>query len=151
DVLTGETTVVQADIVYDMGRSQNPAVDVGQIEGAFVQGIGYVMYEELVYQPDGTPLPAGMLNSTNTWTYKPPAVTSVPLVMNVDLFPCQQNDSDPLLSSKEVGEPPLTLASTVFFAIKHAILAARKDRGRSEWFELQAPATVQRIAQACQG
>lgn len=149
DVLTGETTVLRADIVYDMGRSQNPAVDVGQVEGAFVQGIGYVMYEERVYQPAGTPLPPGMLNSTNTWNYKPPAVTSIPLAMNVDLFPCQDNDADPLLSSKEVGEPPMTLAATVFFAIKHAVLAARKDQGDAEWFPLECPATVQRVAEAC--
>jgi xanthine dehydrogenase/oxidase len=149
DVLTGETTVLRADIVYDMGRSQNPAVDVGQVEGAFVQGIGYVMYEELVYQPEGTALPPGVLTSTNTWEYKPPAVTSIPLEMNVDLFPCQDNDHDPLLSSKEVGEPPLTLAATVFFAIKHAVLAAREAQGDSSWFALECPATVQRIAQAC--
>ena len=149
DVLTGETTVLQADIVYDMGRSQNPAVDVGQVEGGFIQGIGYVMYEERVYQPGDTPLPAGALNTTNTWNYKPPAVASLPLKMNVDLFPCRDNDSDPLLSSKEVGEPPLTLAATVFFAIKHAILAARKDQGDDHWFALEAPATVQRVATAC--
>lgn len=149
DVLTGETTVLRADIVYDMGRSQNPAVDVGQVEGAFVQGIGYVMYEERVYQPEGTPLPPGVLNSTNTWNYKPPAATSIPLVMNVDLFPCQENDDDPLLSSKEVGEPPMTLAATVFFAIKHAVLEARKDQGDAGWFPLECPATVQRVAEAC--
>jgi xanthine dehydrogenase/oxidase len=147
DVLTGETTVLRSDIVYDMGRSQNPAVDVGQIEGAFVQGIGYVMYEDLVYQPDGPQ--RGVLNSTNTWTYKPPAVTSIPLQMNVDLYKYPGGDDDPLRSSKEVGEPPMTLAATVFFAIKHAILAARKDQGDENWFELAAPATVQRVALAC--
>lgn len=149
DVLTGETTVLRADIVYDMGKSLNPAIDVGQIEGAFVQGIGYVMYEELVYQPDG-PL-KGQLNTLNTWTYKPPAATSIPLEMNVDFFPFPKDATDPnlLLSSKEVGEPPMTLAATVFFAIKHAVLAARKDQGAHGWFALDAPATVQRIAAAC--
>jgi xanthine dehydrogenase/oxidase len=76
-------------------------------------------------------------------------VTSIPLEMNVDLFPCQGNDDDPLLSSKEVGEPPLTLAATVFFAVKHAVLAARADQGDTGWFQLECPATVQRIAQAC--
>ena len=153
DVLTGETTVLQADIVYDMGLSQNPAVDVGQVEGAFVQGIGYVMYEELVYQPEGTPLAPGVLNSTNTWNYKPPAVTSIPLSMNVELYQHPGHGAaqrlHPVRSSKEVGEPPMTLAATVFFAIKHAVLAARQDSGHGEWFELEVPATVQRIAQAC--
>jgi xanthine dehydrogenase/oxidase len=147
DVLTGETTVLRADIVYDMGRSQNPAIDVGQVEGAFVQGVGYVTSEEMVYQPDGPR--RGALNTTNTWTYKPPAATSIPLQMNVDLFPYPESDTDPLLSSKEVGEPPMVLAATVFFAIKHAILAARKDQGDDGWFALDAPATVQRIAAAC--
>jgi xanthine dehydrogenase/oxidase len=146
-VLTGETIVVRADIVYDMGKSQNPAIDVGQIEGAFVQGIGYVMYEDLVYQPDGEKI--GVLNSTNTWNYKPPAASSIPLQMNVDLFPYPENNDDPLLSSKEVGEPPMTLAATVFFAIKHAIHATRVDQGDRGWFELPAPATAPRIAQAC--
>ena len=147
DVLTGETIVLRADIVYDMGRSQNPAIDIGQVEGGFVQGVGYVTSEEMVYQPDGPR--RGALNSTNTWTYKPPAAMSIPLQMNVDLFPYPENDADPLLSSKEVGEPPMALAVTVFFAIKHAILAARKDQGDDSWFELDAPATVQRVAAAC--
>lgn len=149
DVLTGETMVLRADIVYDMGNSLNPAIDVGQIEGAFVQGIGYVMSEELVYQPDG-PL-KGQLNTLNTWTYKPPAAMSIPLEMNVDFFPFPEDAKEPnlLLSSKEVGEPPMTLAATVFFAIKHAVLAARKDQGDHGWFALDAPATVQRIAAAC--
>lgn len=147
DVLTGETTVLRADIVYGMGRSQNPAIDVGQVEGGFIQGVGYVTSEEMVYQPDGPR--RGALNSTNTWTYKPPAAMSIPLQMNVDLFPDPENDADPLLSSKEVGEPPLTLAVTVFFAIKHAVLAARKDQGDDGWFDLEAPATIQRVAAAC--
>ena len=149
DVLTGETTVLRADIVYDMGRSLNPAIDVGQVEGGFVQGIGFVLSEELVYQPDG-PL-RGRLNTLNTWEYKPPAATSIPLEMNVNLFPYPRKLKDPdlLLSSKEVGEPPMCLAVTVFFAVKHAILAARKDRGHGEWFPLESPATVQRIREAC--
>ncbi|HEX6702231.1 MAG TPA: molybdopterin cofactor-binding domain-containing protein [Gaiellaceae bacterium] len=147
DALTGETTVLRADVVYGMGRSQNPAIDVGQVEGGFIQGVGYVTSEEMVYQPDGPR--RGALNSTNTWTYKPPAAMSIPLEMNVDLFPDPENDADPLLSSKEVGEPPMTLAVTVFFAIKHAILAARKDQGEDGWFDLEAPATVQRVAAAC--
>ncbi len=154
DVLTGETAVLQADIVYDMGLSQNPAIDVGQVEGAFVQGIGYVMYEERVYQPEGTPLPPGVLNTTNTWNYKPPAVTSIPLQMNVELYqhpshPGTLSPDNPVRSSKEVGEPPMTLAATVFFAIKHAVHAARADAGDAGWFDLPVPATVQRVAQAC--
>ncbi len=159
DVLTGETTILRADIVYDAGRSLNPAVDVGQIEGGFVQGCGYVLSEELVYQPNATApavgLPSpGALYTVNTWEYKPPAATSIPLEMNVTMFPRELAANAPkepgeLLSSKEIGEPPMTLAVSVFFAVKQGILSARRDRGHDEWFQLQSPATVQRIREAC--
>ena len=152
DVLTGFTTLLRSDILYDVGDSINPAIDIGQVEGAFVQGLGYVLSEEVVFQPDGPN--KGALNSDNTWRYKLPATTSIPIEMNVDLFPrsdvsdIPQNPND-LLSSKEVGEPPLVLAITAYFAIKHAILSARHDRGHDEWFFLEAPATVQRIRETC--
>jgi len=161
DVLTGETTILRADIIYDAGRSLNPAVDVGQIEGGFVQGCGYVLSEDFVYQPEpktphppaGLPSP-GALYTVNTWEYKPPAATSIPLEMNVTMFPREMAANAPqepgeLLSSKEIGEPPMTLAASVFFAVKHAILAARRDRGHDEWFQMESPATVQRIREAC--
>ena len=152
DVLTGETTVLRADIVYDMGKSLNPAIDIGQVEGAYVQGLGYVLTEDVVFQPDGPN--AGALNADNTWRYKVPATTTIPIEFNVDLFPRSDAPEVPenpydLLSSKEVGEPPLVLAITAYFALKHAILAARQDRGHSEWFCLDAPATVQRVREAC--
>ncbi|WP_438023580.1 molybdopterin cofactor-binding domain-containing protein [Sorangium sp. So ce233] len=152
DVLTGETTVLRADVLYDMGDSLNPAIDIGQVEGAYVQGLGYVLSEDVLFQPDGPD--AGALNADNTWRYKVPATTSIPIEFNVDLFPrstapeIPENPYD-LYSSKEVGEPPLVLAVTAFFALKHAILAARQDRGHDTWFQLQAPATVQRVQQAC--
>jgi xanthine dehydrogenase/oxidase len=152
DVLTGETTVIRADLLYDMGKSLNPAVDIGQVEGAYVQGLGYVLTEDVVFQPDGPD--AGALNSDNTWYYKVPATTTIPLEFNVHLFPL--SDTAPgsdnpydLVSSKEVGEPPLMLAITAYFAVKHAVLAARRDRGHDEWFFLEAPAIVQRIREAC--
>jgi xanthine dehydrogenase/oxidase len=152
DVLTGFTTVLRSDILYDVGDSINPAIDIGQVEGAFVQGLGYVLSEEVIYQPDGPN--KGALNTDNTWRYKMPATTSIPIEMNVDLFPRSDAKSVPenpndLYSSKEVGEPPLVLAITAFFAIKHAVLSARKDRGHEEWFVLESPATVQRIREAC--
>lgn len=162
DVLTGETTVLRSDILYDMGDSLNPAIDVGQIEGGFVQGLGHVLTEELVYQPDGPS--RGALTSLNTMDYKPPAPATIPLELNVDLFPRDDHpdlgtnpdlrlpDSEsapPPVSSKGVGEPPLVLAATVYFAVKHAVLAARRDRGHDEWFRLDTPATVQRVREAC--
>jgi xanthine dehydrogenase/oxidase len=194
DVLTGETTLLRSDIVYDAGRSLNPALDIGQVEGGFVQGLGYVISEELVYQPAATPVtsarsssalveevtllgndviteemlvettsrsidaqgpPApGALYTVNTWEYKPPAAQSIPLQLNVMLFPRElapfsPPDKGDVLSAKEIGEPPMTLAVTAFFAIKQAVLAARKDAGHTGWFQMAAPATVQRVREAC--
>jgi xanthine dehydrogenase/oxidase len=152
DVLTGETTVLRSDILYDIGDSINPAVDIGQVEGAFVQGLGYVLSEEVIFQPDGPN--KGALNTDNTWRYKMPATTSIPLEFHVDLFPRSDDQGIPqnphdLYSSKEVGEPPLVLAITAYFAVKRAMLAARRDRGSDGWFYLDAPATVQRIREGC--
>jgi xanthine dehydrogenase/oxidase len=152
DVLTGATTVLRADVLYDMGKSLNPAIDIGQVEGAYIQGLGYVLSEDVVIQPDGPD--RGALNADNTWRYKIPATTSIPIELNVDLFPRSDAPEVPenpydLYSSKEVGEPPLVLAATAFFAIKHAILAARQDLGHDEWFALDAPATVARVREAC--
>ncbi len=151
DILTGEVKVLSADLVYDMGWSLNPAIDIGQVEGAFVQGIGYLLSEKLVFEPDGDA--AGTLNTLNTWTYKPPAVTGIPLQMNTYLFPRNLVNAPPLptdgvLSSKEVGEPPLVLASTVFFAAKAAIRASRLERGLDGLFRFDAPATVQEVRRA---
>lgn len=161
DVLTGETTILRADVVYDGGKCLNPAVDVGQVEGGFVQGLGYVTSEDLSYQPATSSTEAsatrpapGALYTTNTWEYKPPAAQSIPLQMNIMMFPRElaknaPQDQGDILSAKEIGEPPMTLAVAAFFAIKRAVLAARKDRGHHEWFQLESPATVQRVRAAC--
>jgi xanthine dehydrogenase/oxidase len=151
DVLTGEFNIVRSDLLYDAGRSSNPVIDFGQIEGGFVQGIGNVTTEEIYYAPDGKLIPYG------TWNYKPPASKTIPVEFNVYLLNYVRNnhatetpmDHYGIQSSKSTGEPPLVLANTVFFAIKHAILAARQDAGHTEWFELESPATVERIQLAC--
>lgn len=152
DVLTGEVKILSSDIVYDMGWSLNPALDIGQVEGAFVQGIGYVMTEKLVFEPDGEE--KGRLNTDNTWRYKPPAISTIPLQMNTYLFPRNlaanvPEESNSLFSAKEVGEPPLVLANSVFFAIKAAIRASRIERGLDGLFRFDAPATVQEVRRAC--
>jgi xanthine dehydrogenase/oxidase len=152
DVLTGEVKILSSDIVYDMGWSLNPALDIGQVEGAFVQGIGYVLTEKLVFEPDGDE--QGRLNTDNTWRYKPPAVSTIPLQMNTYLFPRDlassvPDEPDSLFSAKEVGEPPLVLANSVFFAVKAAIRASRLERGLDGLFKLDAPATVQEVRRAC--
>ena len=153
DVLTGETKVLSSDIVYDVGWSLNPAIDIGQVEGAFVQGIGYVLTEKLVFETEGED--AGRLNTVNTWRYKPPAISTIPLKMNTYLFPRDLAKSAPenaneLFSSKDVGEPPLVLATSVFLAVKAAIRASRIERGLSPLFQLDAPATVQEVRRACE-
>ncbi|WP_150244226.1 molybdopterin cofactor-binding domain-containing protein [Nocardiopsis quinghaiensis] len=152
DVLTGEVTVLRSDIVYDIGWSINPALDVGQIEGGFVQGLGYLLTEHLPRETAGKE--RGRLNSTNTWRYKPPATSTIPLRMNTHLFPREKAASVPdnpndLMSSKEIGEPPLVLASSVFFAVKSAVRAARLENGLDGLFRFDAPATVQEVRRAC--
>ncbi|WP_192349910.1 molybdopterin cofactor-binding domain-containing protein [Algoriphagus sp. Y33] len=149
DVLTGEVKILRSDIIFDMGWSLNPAIDIGQVEGAFVQGIGYILTEKLVFEPEGEE--KGRLNTLNTWTYKPPAITTIPLEMNTYLYPRDNSADVPenpngLFSSKEVGEPPLVLATSVFFALKSAIRASRLERGLSGFFKLDAPATVQEVS-----
>lgn len=155
DVLTGEVKLLSSDVVYDMGWSMNPAIDIGQVEGAFVQGIGYLLTEKLVYEPTGPE--KGRLNTVNTWRYKPPAVTSIPLELNVYLFPRDDasvkgipDDANDIFSAKEVGEPPLVLANSVFFAVKAAVRASRLERQLEGLFRLDAPATVDEVRRACE-
>jgi xanthine dehydrogenase/oxidase len=153
DILTGEVKILRSDIVYDAGWSMNPAIDIGQVEGGFIQGVGYVMSESLVYQPEGDQ--RGRLNTTNTWRYKVPATTSIPLALNVYLFPRDLVSNVPenpnnVFSAKEIGEPPLVLANSVFFAIKAAIRASRLERGLPGLFRFDAPATVQEVRRACE-
>jgi xanthine dehydrogenase/oxidase len=137
-----------------MGWSMNPALDIGQVEGAFVQGIGYLLTEKLVFEPQGENV--GRLNTDNTWRYKIPAITTIPLEMNTYLFPRDlasvasiPEDTNDIFSAKEVGEPPLVLANSVFFAIKAAIRASRIERDLNPLFQFDAPATVQEVRQAC--
>ena len=151
DVLTGEVEIIRADLVYDMGKSINPATDVGQIEGAFMQGVGRVLLEDVVTQMTGPN--RGQNNTPNTWGYKIPATTTVPREMNVDLYPRANSSEVPenpnlLMSAKEVGEPPLCMATTVYFALKHAILDSRIERGKPGWFRMDMPCTVQRVREA---
>ncbi len=162
DVLTGEHTILQSDILFDVGKSLNPLIDIGQVEGGFVQGVGYVTSEELLIQR-GTEVakfgyPDGAIYSYGTWKYKPPQSKSIPLRFNVELLDNSGKtlehagprlDPTAVKSSKGIGEPPLVVANSVFFAIRQAVAAARKDRGHDSWFEFDAPATISRIQQAC--
>ncbi|XP_049867763.1 xanthine dehydrogenase [Pectinophora gossypiella] len=143
DCLSGDHMVLRTDIVMDLGESLNPAIDIGQIEGGFIQGYGLFTMEELIYSPTGT------LYSRGPGAYKIPGFGDIPQEFNVSLLKGAPNPRA-VYSSKAVGEPPLFLASSAFFAIKEAIRAARIDAGVSPQFRLDAPATSARIRMACE-
>ncbi|CAH0581385.1 unnamed protein product [Chrysodeixis includens] len=143
DCLSGDHLVVRSDIVMDLGESLNPAIDIGQIEGGFMQGYGLFTIEELIYSPNGA------LLSRGPGAYKIPGFGDIPQEFNVSLLKGAPNPRA-VYSSKAVGEPPLFLASSAFFAIKEAIRAARAETGASQEFRLDAPATSARIRMACE-
>ncbi|XP_048590290.1 xanthine dehydrogenase/oxidase [Nematostella vectensis] len=144
DCLTGAHKVMRVDIVMDFGRSLNPAIDVGQIEGAFVQGLGYFTIEELRYSCDGR------LVTCSRRDYKIPSLRDIPREINVHILKNMRNDKG-ILSSKAVGEPAICLSGSVFLAIKSAVSAARKEVGLSSMFRMNSPATCERIRMACGG
>ncbi|XP_040297422.1 aldehyde oxidase-like [Bufo bufo] len=142
DCLTGDYKNIRADIIMDTGCSINPAVDVGQIEGAFVQGMGLYTTEELKYSTEGELLAKG------TGEYKIPSVYDIPKEFNVSLLPSSQNPYA-IYSSKGIGESALFLGSVVYFAIKDAVSSARMERGLSNIFTMNSPATPEKIRMAC--
>jgi xanthine dehydrogenase large subunit len=144
DTLTGEWKLLRADVLHDAGRSLNPAVDIGQVEGAFIQGMGWLTMEELVWHPaDGTPR-AGLLTTHAPSTYKIPTANDCPPVFNVKLYE-GDNFEDTIHRSKAAGEPPLLLPFSVFFAIRDAVSAVGGHRVDPP---LSAPATSESILRA---
>eukprot|EP00795_Rhopilema_esculentum_P016010 gene16010-7346_t len=143
DCLTGDNKILSTEIVMDLGESLNPAIDIGQIEGAFMQGYGLFVLEQFQHSPNGVPLTVGPS------TYKIPGFGDVPEEFNVSLLSGSPNVRA-LYSSRAVGEPPLFLSASAFFAIRDAIRYARKDAGYNGIFKLEAPATAERIRMACQ-
>jgi xanthine dehydrogenase large subunit len=139
DTLTGEFKLLAAQLLYDAGRSLNPAVDIGQIEGAFVQGMGWLTTEELVWHPQ-----TGMLTTHAPSTYKIPTANDAPAIFETKLFDAP-NRADTIHRSKAVGEPPLLLPFSVFFAIRDAISAVGGHRIDPP---LAAPATGEAILRA---
>ncbi|GAA0140764.1 oxidoreductase [Lithospermum erythrorhizon] len=150
NVLTGETKILQADIIYDCGQSMNPAVDLGQIEGAFVQGIGFFMLEEYLTDKNG------LVTTDSTWTYKIPTIDTIPKQFNVEIVNSGHHQKR-VLSSKASGEPPLLLAVSIHCATRAAIKEARKQA--TSWsnasgetdldFELEVPATMPIVKTLC--
>jgi xanthine dehydrogenase large subunit len=135
DTLTGEHRVLKVDILHDVGRSINPAIDIGQIEGGFIQGMGWLTTEELVWND------AGKLTTHAPSTYKIPATGDVPRHFNVELWP-EPNREDNVFGSKAVGEPPFMLAISVWEAIRDAVAAARAD---GKPVQMNAPATPESV------
>ncbi len=144
DTLTGEWKLLRADVLHDVGRSLNPAIDIGQIEGAFIQGMGWLTMEELVWHPaDGSPR-AGLLTTHAPSTYKIPTANDCPADFRVRLFE-GDNRHDSIHRSKAVGEPPLLLPFSVFFALRDAVSAAG---GHHADPPLTAPATPEALLRA---
>ena len=138
DTLTGEWKLAQADVLYDAGNSLNPAIDIGQVEGAFIQGMGWLTTEELWWN-DG-----GKLMTHAPSTYKIPGVSDCPEHFKVELYK-NSNVTDSIHRSKAVGEPPLLLPFSVFFAIRDAISAVGGHKVNPP---LNSPATSEEILKA---
>jgi xanthine dehydrogenase large subunit len=138
DILTGESRLLKVDILHDVGTSINPAIDIGQIEGGFIQGVGWLTTEQLVWNDKGE------LTTHAPSTYKIPATGDVPEHFKIDLWP-EPNREDNVGGSKAVGEPPLMLAISVWEALRDAIGAAKGD---GQPVRLEAPATPENVLKA---
>jgi xanthine dehydrogenase large subunit len=136
DTLTGENRLLRVDILHDVGKSLNPAIDMGQIEGGFIQGVGWLTTEELRWNDEGK------LTTHAPSTYKIPVASDVPPVFNVTLYESGVNAEDSIHRSKAVGEPPLMLGISAFHAIRDAIASVC---GYALSPRLDAPATPEEI------
>jgi xanthine dehydrogenase large subunit len=139
DTLTGENRILRVDILHDVGKSLNPAIDLGQIEGGYVQGAGWLTMEELVYDAKGR------LTTHAPSTYKIPACSDRPPDLRVNLWASEGNPAKTVYRSKAVGEPPLMLGISAFYALSDAISAAGDYQTDPL---LDAPATPERVLMA---
>lgn len=141
DTLTGESRVLKVDILQDVGTSINPAIDLGQIEGGFIQGMGWLTTEQLVWNDKG------LLSTHAPSTYKIPAIGDIPEHFKIDFWP-EPNREDNVFGSKAVGEPPLMLAISVFEALRDAVARAKAAKGVTGPVQLTAPATAEQVLKA---
>jgi xanthine dehydrogenase large subunit len=144
DTLTGESRVLKVDILHDVGQSLNREIDIGQIEGGFVQGMGWLTTEELVWGDQGK------LLTHAPSTYKIPTIGDVPAHLKVDLWH-EANLEDNVGGSKAVGEPPFMLAISVWEALRDAVAQARGQAHGEATVVMDAPATPERILRALRG
>ena len=159
DVLTGEHQILQADLLYDCGKSLSPEIDLGQAEGAFMIGVGHFMNEQLEYDEE-----TGALLTFDTWEYKPPQAMDIPIKWSTSFLangkPSRKfallwprlicvcwpvNNPSGFHGSKAIGEPPILMSAAVFFALKQAIYASRQDAKMEGWVQLNAPATPAQV------
>lgn len=136
DTLTGEYKILRADILHDVGASLNPAIDIGQVEGAFVQGAGWLTTEELVWNDEGR------LMTTGPAGYKVPAISDMPIDFRTKLVENRKNPEDTVFHSKAVGEPPFMLGISVWCALKDAIASVTDYK---KYPHIDAPATPERV------
>ncbi len=139
DTLTGEYRVERTDILHDVGRSLNPVLDKGQVEGAFIQGMGWLTTEELWWDDKG------QLRTHAPSTYKIPLASDRPRIFNVELAKWSENRENTIKRSKAVGEPPFMLGISVFEALSHAVASVADYK---ECPRLDAPATPERVLMA---
>ncbi len=140
DSLTGEYRIDRVDILHDVGKSLNPAIDLGQIEGGFIQGAGWLTMEELWWDRQGR------LRTHAPSTYKIPTASDRPAIMNIDLWDAAGDHAETIFRSKAVGEPPLMLAISVFEALQEAVASFASTPEQIVW--LNAPATPEAVLMA---
>lgn len=142
DVLTGEVRVDRVDILMDLGDQLDASIDIGQLEGGFIQGLGYTLSEEVQYDAKGVPV------NIPYYSHLIPCASDIPLVFNCSLLKDSPNPTG-IRGSKLCSEPAMALCSSLYLAVKRAIYAARKDAGLGEaWFMLDMPVTYQRVCAA---
>ncbi|KAK4700783.1 hypothetical protein P7C70_g5458, partial [Phenoliferia sp. Uapishka_3] len=145
DTLTGDHTVLRTDIKMDVGKSLNPAIDYGQIEGAYVQGQGWCTTEESLWLRHN-----GAIATLGPGSYKIPGFSDIPQIFNVSLLrDAEWPNLGSIKASKGIGEPPFFLGYSTVLAIRHALKSARADNGVHEMLECRLPMTSERIRLAC--
>ncbi|KAK9703016.1 hypothetical protein K7432_010946 [Basidiobolus ranarum] len=144
DVLTGDHTILSTDILMDVGKSLNYSIDLGQVEGAWLQGAGWSTMEETLFFPNG------MLFTRGPGNYKIPGFRDIPQSFRVDLLDgVEYKQLKTIHGSKGIGEPPFFLGTSVYYAIRDAVGAARRDNENTESFTLAHPATAEQIRMSC--